>query len=206
MFAAAALLFQACGSSDNDQMTEEQGGEKVKSCFYTFNPENTTVGWTAFKYTEKTAVKGVFDKFELKSSKSGDDLEKLCAALSLSIPVESVNSANEERDGKLRAQFFGNMNGDMIDARVTKFDKNGNGEIELTMNGVTRTEKAEMKLEDNATFTIHATFDMMDYKLDESYKALSEICHDLHIGKDGKAKLWTEMEIDFTTSFLSDCE
>ncbi|MCE9501370.1 MAG: hypothetical protein K8R21_12860 [Leptospira sp.] len=40
-----------------------------ESCDYSYNPSATSVQWTAYKFTEKTGVKGTFKKITVTGQK-----------------------------------------------------------------------------------------------------------------------------------------
>ena len=207
--AFSAMLLFSCNSDSTEEKTENNSGEnssQTDNCFYQFNNSSVDLSWTAFKFSEKTPVKGSFDNFEITSDISGDDLEALCRNMRIEIQSGSVNSNESDRDKKLEEKFFENMSEEEILAKVVSFDvASKKGEIEITMNGISRKEQAKMILEDQV-FSIDLTIDIMNYRVDNSYKALSEACLELHIGADGKSKLWTEVDLHFSGSFASDCD
>ncbi len=191
-----ALLLFACKTE-----TEKVEDNDEKICFYTLDETQISVQWTAFKFTEKTAVKGSFTDVKITSNTKTDDKNQLFKDLTLKINTQSVNSTNEERDTKLKELFFGQMSSNDIIAKLKKDE----GKVEVTMNNVTRDEEAEI-LEVNDQLFVKFSIDMMNYNLTKSFQDLAKACQDLHIGPDGKSKLWTTVDLEFIANPMSDCD
>ena len=56
------------------------------------------------------------------------------------------------------------------------------------------------------TFSFSATIDVAQWDGMGGIDALNEICRELHTGADGKSKLWSEVDLSFTTSLKKECK
>jgi hypothetical protein len=73
------------------------------------------------------------------------------------------------------------------------------------MNKIKKDVVGEYTLED-ANFSFTATIDVLDWKAGSAITALNTTCKDLHTGADGKSKLWSEVDLSFTTTLKKECK
>lgn len=194
------LSFISCGG----EVEQEKVFDTQSTCIYKYDEASTSVGWTAFKYTEKTGVSGVFDKVNVLISESSDDLFKTLTGASFTIPVESVNSKNEGRDVKINAHFFGAMNSTELISGLVKKINASEAIVELTMNGISNDYNGIVTVE-GKTVTLSATINLTDFEAQFAIDSLNTVCNDLHIGTDGISKLWTEVDINVKTTLIKEC-
>ena len=202
LIAFTSLSIASCGPKKADEVIK-----KDNACFYTYNHSSSVLEWTAFKFTEKTGVNGTFKEIIIESPEtSSDNPEKLLTQLSFKIPTSTVETQNEERNGKISGIFFKSMSTDTIRGSVKKLDfKKGTALIDIQMNNVNKDVKGTCRFVDG-TFTFKATINLNDWNGAESINSLNRVCKDLHTGSDGKSVLWSEIDLSFTTLLLSDCD
>ena len=123
---SVALIFTSCGG--DEAKTEEAAQQQA--CFYKYNSGSTVLEWTAFKFTEKAPVKGTFNEITYEGKESSDDLEDLVKSMSFSIQTASVETQNEERNGKIAKLFFETIGTPVIKAKVLKLE-NGKASVGL---------------------------------------------------------------------------
>ncbi len=201
LLALGSILLISCGG---DATQEQEVTDTETTCVYKYDEASTSVGWTAFKYTEKTGVSGVFDKVNVLISESSDDMFKTLTGTSFTIPVESVNSKNEDRDAKINAHFFGAMNSTDLISGLVKSINASEATVELTMNGVSKDYTGTVNV-DGETVSFMSTINLTDFEAGFAIDSLNVVCNDLHTGKDGISKLWTEVDINVTTTLIKDC-
>ncbi len=201
-FAGLITGLTSCGGKE-EQTTEPVKEEKA--CFYSYNKEMTVLEWTAFKFTEKKGVTGTFNEINISGIERSDDPKKLIESLSFKIPTATVETQNEERNGKIAKLFFGTIGTEEINGKVKSLSDNGKATIQIEMNGMKQDVVGDYTLEEGK-FSFNATIDVMKWNGDAGITALNTACKDLHTGTDGKSKLWSEVELSFTTELLSDCE
>lgn len=198
---ATAVTVASCGSSEEKKATEKE----AKACFYSYNASSSVMEWTAFKFTEKKGVTGTFTTINMKDGGAKEDPEAVIESLSFSIPVSSVETQNPERNAKIVEHFFKTIATETIEGRVKDLKDGGVAVIEITMNKITKNVEGTWTLEDG-DFAFHATIDVADWNGMPGIAALNKICFDLHKGPDGVSKLWSEVDLSFTTTLASDCD
>jgi polyisoprenoid-binding protein YceI len=196
------LLLSACGG---EQPVKKEDKSEV-GCFYTYNAAATTLEWTAFKFTEKKGVTGTFNEIIIDVPEGSDDPFALLSTLKFKLPTASVETQNEERNGKIASIFFKTLATDTIRGKVTSLNaKDGSAIIEIQMNGMTKAVKGTFTLK-NADFAFSASIDILEWKGGPAIDALNRVCKELHTGSDGKSKLWSTVDLSFTTQLKSDCQ
>ena len=200
-----ASLFIGISGCKGDSESKEETTTQESACFYSYNSEMTVLEWTAFKFTDKTPVKGTFNEIKIEGIERSDDPEKLIESLKFTIPTASVETQNEERNGKIAKLFFGTIGTENITGKVKHLGDNGKATIEIEMNKMKEDVVGDYTL-DGAKFTFSALIDVMKWDGQPGINALNSACKDLHTGTDGKSKLWSEIELSFTTELLSDCQ
>lgn len=187
----ALLMFVSCGGSES-----ETSEEKVYS--YSYNAESSILEWTAFKFTNRTGVKGTFNEINMSGLSQSNDKKALIESMGFNIPTSTVESNDPGRNAKIAEFFFGAINTDVIEGKVIKLKDDGGAEVSIKMNGVTKTVIGEYTLTDTQ-FSFHTTIDVVDWKADNGITALNKQCVANHTGEDGVLKLWSEVELSFTT-------
>ena len=201
--ATAVMLFNSCGSDDKTTDVEEEVSE-VKECYYTYNPANTKLTWTAYKFTDKTPVSGTFNEMNIEGAEVLNDPLQLIEGLSFSIPVASVNTQNPERDEKIKQSFFGVLeNTSLLTGKVISM-KDGKAELQLNLNDVESIVEGSYTI-DGGDFRFTATLDLNQFDALNGIESLNKVCEDLHIGADGVSKLWEVVDLSFETKLNMDC-
>lgn len=203
-FASLFLSFTSC-KGDSDKVEEKEAVEQGTSCFYTYNSSSTVLEWTAFKFTEKTPVAGTFNEIRVEGMEKSDDPKKMIESLKFTISTISVETQNDDRNAKIAKTFFGTINTEEITGRVKSLKDDGKATIVIKMNNVNQDVVGDYTLEDGK-FSFNATIDVLNWKAGNGIEALNTLCKDLHTGADGKSKLWSEVDLSFTTELMSDCD
>lgn len=197
---ASIVLF---GCTDEKPKVEKENA--VPICFYSYNSGTTIMEWTAFKFTEKVPVKGTFSEINIEGTLESDDPMVILESLNFSIPTNSISSQNDERDGKIIKYFFGAIGTEKLTGKVVRLEKNGKAIVEITMNSSTKRVTGNYNFVDGK-FDFSAVIDLVNWDAQGAIDALNTICKDLHTSADGKSKLWSEVELLFSTTLKSDCE
>lgn len=169
-------------------------------------PSDVDVTFKAYKTPMKIGVGGHFRVLNYKSSmKSAKSLNTLLAGSTVTIDVTSVDSNNKGRDIKLVNQFFKQMAGDAIEAKIIslKRDKDARKRgvvlVSVTMNGVKREVPMRYSFS-NATLTANGVIDILDFKASHALQTINKACFDLH-----KGKTWSDVSIGFTMNIAAQC-
>ncbi len=194
------FLLVSC-STENDTETVE----KEQTCSYTYNHSASNLEWTAFKFNAKTPVKGTFNTVNIKGLNNSEDPKELIKSLSFSIPTNTVETQNPERNGKIVTYFFGKIATDSITGNVVDLKDNGEAIVAITMNKIKKDVKGTYTLTDGK-FSFSASIDVLNWQAGTGIETLNTICKDLHTGEDGVSKLWSEVDLKFTTSLIKECK
>lgn len=174
------------------------------TCLYSYDSNTTSLEWTAFKFTDKTPVKGTFNAIKIEGIKTAEDEKEMIESLTFTISTNSVETQNEERNGKIVKLFFGSIDTDAITGKVKSLGDNGEAIIEIKMNNSAQEVAGKYTL-DEGLFSFTATIDVMNWNAGKGISLLNEACKVLHTGPDGKSKLWSEVDLSFTTQLKSEC-
>ena len=193
------LLFSCGGNGDKSTKSS------TEKCAYSVVNENCTLEWTAFKFTERKGVTGTFKEINIDGLDSSEDPKTLIESLSFSIPTSSVETENPERNGKISKQFFGTISTENITGEVKTLGKGGKAVIAIKMNGMSKDVTGDYTL-NAGTFVFKAAIDVVDWNASNGIAALNAICKDVHTGTDGVSKLWSEVDLSFTTVLKKTCK
>ncbi|EOQ95801.1 YceI-like domain protein [Leptospira wolbachii serovar Codice str. CDC] len=179
-----------------------------ENCIYEYDPSQTSLEWTAFKFTEKTGVKGKFDSIKVVGKQK--DKSKFGAVNSLQFQIDSssVNSGVPDRDGKIKKFFFGSVKGNKkisgtfseITAGETGTAKLnlrlGNSKVSVPVNFVWKDDAVE----------VTGTVDVVTLGLQSGLGKLNAECNDLHKGSDGVSKLWPTVDVKVVSTLKKICK
>lgn len=191
--AGSLFLLGACGNPA--EKTEENQPVSV----YSYNNETSILEWTAFKFTERKGVKGTFNDFTIKGIKESTDPKELLQSLTFSIPVASTETNDPGRNEKIIKYFFKTINTENITGKLVKLNEDETADLQITMNGITKDVTGNYKLSDTQ-FSFTAMIDVLNWKGGNGVAALNAECIENHTGPDGVLKLWSEVDLSFTTT------
>lgn len=182
---------------------------ETKKCTYSYNPKTTQLEWIAYKFTEKTGVKGEFKKiYVTQDKKKAPDIVSAMKQSRFRISIPHLDTGNEDRDKKIQKYFFGDgQNSKWItgDFSNLKNQSKGSGNMNLNMNGKTNSVPISYEINDNKV-VLTGSIDVAKFNLLPGIEKLNEVCKDLHTGKDGKSKLWSEVDFKITSEFRKKCK
>jgi hypothetical protein len=206
-----AFIFASCGgetastkevNSPEDSPSNEMTAE---NCMYSFNADSTTVSWTAFKTTEKIGVGGKFDTVNVMGTQNSEDVNGVFNSASFSIPVSSINTANPDRDMKIRKFFFGSLAGsETLEGSLVSL-ADGKGLVAISMNGISKEVEMDYTV-DGEVVQLETTINVGEWNAQAGIDALNTECYELHMAGDGVSKLWPEVKIGIRTVLNKTCE
>jgi hypothetical protein len=203
LISSLTLLLAACSSNTETKESESSDTAADTTQFYEYQRAFTKITWTAYKTTAKIGVSGTFKDFSVTGGVSYGTPTAILDFLEFTIPVSSINSENEERDGKIVASFFGSMmNTESITGRITSVTGNDSGgtcRVLINMNEIGHEVDAPYVVNGNK-IEIDASIHLGDWKSEPCVSALNAVCNDLHKGEDGVSKLWPEVDIHIESS------
>ncbi len=187
-------------TSCKSEKKEEKKEEKVSNAAFVLKNAKNTIDWTAYKFTEKTGVKGKFKKVNITSGGEGNTIKEAINNTEFSIPVSSIFTSDSGRDYKISKYFFGIMEGAKLLSGKLIIENDSIGYADITMNGIT--EKLPFKYTiTEKEFAMTAKMDVLNWNAKQSIDSLNSVCKDLHKGLDGVSKLWSEVDIKISSVF-----
>jgi len=185
-------------------------GPKKSACTYSTDPKDIQLEWTAFKFTEKTPVKGKFNKAEVKGKTQAGSLAELVTGLHIDIDGASVETNDPGRNATIQQFFFEKFNPPFhIHAMATKLegdDQKGTMAINLSMSGSAKDVPFAYTVGADGVLTAQASIDMLEFGLQAPYDSIHKACEDKHTGKDGVSKTWTQVDLLLTGKFKKECK
>lgn len=203
-----AVFIASCGN-ENKQPAEGTETKAPEVCTYAYDASQTTMSWTAYKFTERAGVKGTFDTLVIETKAEENSIPALLTGAQFTIPVTSLNTSNPERDVKIRKYFFGslsstaNLKGKV--AEVVGDDKEGSLNFVLTMNGMDMPVSMGYMLSGD-TLILSGTMDVSNWNAQAGISALNKECDVLHKGADGKSVLWPDLSLELRTILKKTCK
>lgn len=199
-----SLLVVSCGSdSTTDELVVDENLTE-QNCRYSYNPDETTLTWTAFKLTERIGVNGTFDDIQVTANNSATDVFGVLNGATFQILTASLNSHDVTRDPKIKESFFGSLKEtESISGTVKSIDA-AYGTVEITMNGVTKEYQGTVRLREEE-ITLSLTINMADFNGGDAIEELNKVCEDLHKGSDGISVLWDDIDIVVKSVIAKEC-
>ncbi|BDA77238.1 hypothetical protein LPTSP3_g01680 [Leptospira kobayashii] len=179
-----------------------------EKCTYSYNPKQTTLEWTAFKFTEKTGVKGKFDSIQVAKVKPATTILDSVKDLSFKIEIASINSNVPDRDEKIKKFFFGSVkNGKEFKGGFSeiKGTNTGSAKLNLEFGGIKKSVPVQFTVKEN-TIEVAGSLDVLDFGLKSGLSRLNEECRDLHKGADGTSKLWPNVDFKIVSTLDKICK
>lgn len=183
----------------------ETAEEQTQQCNFSYNANNSVIEWTSFKFTERKGVKGSFNDYLIDGVSSAPTAKELVESLAFTIQTNSVETNDPGRNEKIANFFFGTLETPVLSGKVNKLMDDGKAEIEISMHGITKKVMGTYKLDD-IYFSFNASIDVLDWDGATGIDALNAQCIDNHTGPDGVLKLWSEVDLSFTTTLDKTCK
>lgn len=202
-FLGVSLLFSlfiltACNSDKKTNKVTEV--EKKSTAAFAVSEATNNINWVAYKFTEKTGVKGKFKKVNVISGGEGNSIKEAIHNTEFEIPVSSIFTSDSSRDFKIRKYFFGIMPNPKLLSGKLMIENDSMGYANITMNGMT--EKLPFKYSiKGKEFSMSTEMNVLEWNAGQSIDSLNAVCEDLHKGLDGVSKLWPQVSINVSSSF-----
>jgi len=169
--------------------------KKAEGPQFSVEPKTVTINWTGYKTTSKIPVKGEFKTVEISNVKEASTAIEALNGTKFSIPVSSIFSGDDERDGKLKQLFFGVMDATISLTGTVNLKDDGAGTVNLSMNGVSKEIPVSYTVKDQLV-EFSGTLDILDdFKAQAALESINTACLELHKGPDGVSKTWSEVAI-----------
>jgi len=176
----------------------------AETCIHSIKQNSQKLTWTGYKYSEKAAVSGTFDKIIFTQKNEGaDSMAGLIDSIEFVIDTNSTNSGNAARDSTLKKTIFGYLktpntisgkfkNTTQLDT-VTEISVNEDMEIKLNL------EAKDGKL------VATGSLDLLENGLKKSFDSVHIACKGLHTGEDGVSKTWSTVDLKIEADYEVKC-
>lgn len=172
---------------------------------YGYKKDSVVVEWTAFKFTEKTPVKGRLKNVQTRINGAPQTQDEMILSTSFEIDAMSVDSGDPARDINLKEHFFKHINSPKIVGKVVSLASQI-VRVELQMNGVTKPVEFKLTTNTDAKISAVGIIDVVDFSMNEALKKINEACFELHKGKDGVSKTWSTVELTISAEPMQTCK
>jgi polyisoprenoid-binding protein YceI len=201
------LLLASCGGTDEKVQIEEK--TTIKNCLYSYNPTQSELTFTAYKFLKKAGVSGTFRTIQVDGPETAGDAKSLVEQLSFKIPTASIETNDPGRNKKIDSLFFGTLiDTDYISGKVISLSENNKATLEITMNAISKQVEGNYSLTENK-FSFDTEIDVNNWQAKEGLTALNNACKDLHTdiqNGDTESKLWPDVTISFSTNLREVCD
>jgi len=197
----------SCSQSPKTENQETLAADTTKQqvCSYDLLKDSARIAWTAYKFTEKIGVNGKFDAFMFEGNTATQNPQQLLESLKLQVLVSSINSANAERDAKIKKEFFGTMTtSDTLSGYIKEIGTDSLS-IAFKMNGIEKDIRAAYKVSETEISVI-SNINISLWNASPSLAALNKVCKDLHKGTDGKSVLHPEVLLSLSVPINKVCQ
>ncbi|TGL86408.1 YceI family protein [Leptospira congkakensis] len=179
-----------------------------ENCTYEYDPSQTSLEWTAFKFTEKTGVKGKFDSIKVIGKQKDKSKFGAVASIQFEIDSSTVNSGVPDRDGKIKKFFFGSVKGNKkISGSFSDISTGETGTAKLNLRfGNSKTSVPVNFVWKDDVVEVTGTVDVLALGLKSGLSKLNLECNDLHKGSDGLSKLWPTVDVKVVSTIKKVCK
>ena len=215
---SSAVLISACGGGDTAAGEKTKQDSLPQTCTYSYDSSATTIGFGAFKFTEKKEVKGGFLKFTVDSTKEASEPFEVIEGAVFKIEIAGIDTKDAGRDFNIKSSLFGKMDstsfitGKIKDVQLstaynlgTKFSSGEGVLVVLKMNNVEVEKTLWLEINDQE-LKLSGTINLNDFKAQKALASLNKTCKDLHKGSDGKSVTWPEVNIYVSTTLKKNCK
>lgn len=173
----------------------------LAKCNYSLNP--IKVEWTGYKHNEKTPVSGTFKEIAITQPQKANTVDELIRKSSFVISAISADSGVELRDESLRNFFFKLLVDPQIKGSVESF-KGDIAHVSISMNAVKKVIPFKI-VQSAKEIVASSSIDILDFAMNKSLDSIHQKCFDLHKGKDGVSKTWSEVGLKVSATIVETC-
>ena len=160
---------------------------------YAIDTKGVKVQWIAYKFTDKTGVKGTFNELNCIPKNETGSIAEILKGLTLKIPTATVASGNAIRDFKLRTHFFSTFNTHKLTGTIFHI-KDYEGFLKLKMNSKDLIIPFTYSVEAD-TIKLFTHLNLLEWSGQPALTELSKQCNEFNKGDDGVSKLWPGVDV-----------
>lgn len=177
-----------------------------ETCQFSIKEDTLKLKWTAFKTTEKLAVEGEFLKFKILKGPESGGLNQAVKGVKFEVDKSSVSTGNPARDATLNQFFFSKLQGE-ISGEIKDFSLiQGQSTIIFTINNISKDVSAYVEMTADGHYALYGTINLLDFSAEPAVNSLNVACQELHKGKDGISKTWSEVNFRLSGALDKSCK
>lgn len=179
----------------------------AEACRYSIDPASVTVGYTAYKTTEKVGAEGSFSKVAVKfPRKDSDTLEKLLKGVEGKVDPTKLQTGNPGRDLNIVEGFFKVMPKPIVlTARIVDY-RGDKLTLSVGMGGTRKIVPMTATYSpETGAFHAKGTLSVLDFGLKAALESLNARCLDVHKGADGVSKTWPDVDVKLSAQVTRAC-
>lgn len=193
--AMLGLLFTACQS--------DAAKTETKQCMYSYDKGQSTLEWTAYKFTNNTPVKGTFTEINISTLSEAASVEELVGSIGFVIPIRSLETQDELKNNNIITGFFQTMNMEVLKGQVVSV-KGDQLTFNVELNGIKEMVSGSYEMNGDV-FSFHGKMNLNLFNAGSAIAALNTKCGDNHKGEDGVVTVSDTVDIHFTTRLIKSC-
>lgn len=185
---------------DHHNHTDHHHSEEQVIEASVYDNSSTTIGFGAFKTTDKKEVKGWFTDFDIAGITESKELSEIFRKVTIDIEVASLDTRDEGRNATLITQFFNKTSSNhTITGKVVSWNTDSStAMLSLIFNDVEKALEFNYTLNGD-TLVMQSVLNLQDVNGLEALTSLNTACEALHKGDDGVSKTWTDINVYIST-------
>ena len=196
---STVVVISSCTKNNKEDLLHD-------NCTYMYMPNNSSVTWTAYKYTNKVGVSGDFDQFNITTTNTEcHNIEDVLQHAKIELTADALLGDQSKKASNLSTMFFGKLRSKKVSGEVLSVDaKNQLAEIELTFNKVTRKLNCRYDA-DQYQIELMTTINLQDFQAESCIDSLNTVCGELHKGADGIMMTWLDVDVKVVAGLQRVC-
>ncbi len=183
-----------------------QTGAQPEQCTYSLDPNSVSVGFTAYKTTQKVGVNGTFKKTHVHGKLSAPELAALLQGIHVMVDFTSVDTNNPVRNQTVIDYFFSKLK-PSVSGRIKSFsEKDKTFVLDLNFNGHHNDVPMTYASDANQNFQATGSINLSDFGGDDALASIHQKCYELHKGPDGVSKTWPDVTLNLKGAIAKSCQ
>lgn len=176
--------------------------DSLDPTLYSYSSAATEIKWTAYKYTDKIGVSGIFKEYTISGLEYQAPIQEMLSDVTIDIKTESLNTQSTFRDQNILDYYFRKLNNhEIIQASVIKVTGNeskGKVYVMMDFNNISNEIAFDFIVKGGNLF-LEADIELIDWNATQQLDNFEECCADLHTGEDGLQVLWPTIHLEIRT-------
>ncbi len=152
--------------------------------------------FTGYKFTDKTAVSGMFKEIDWDYKKKAKDIAELLKGTKIKIDSYSIDAGNEARNVNITEGLFKHWGGRYIEGEVVDVNtEQGYAKVDMKI-GKAKREVFFQYAKQGSEVVLTSTLDLLQLGFGSAFGKLAKMCAGVHTGADGVTKTWSVVDLE----------